>query len=243
MLSGRTNRTLCLLLLAGAAVIGPWSAPRAAASEVRAQKREEAAQRHADKHGESFRLRARSAMEHALGAPIREKQDAINAAYLKAGWDWGAETPDTLDNRAFRQAWAWGFRIEDFAANRHDQFSINDLTEAPLKPDEEAVPALYSIQEELSRAKAREAARAGAPDEQARIADMEQRVARAQLALDDLNQEIERLDDAKASGELPSKTELRSTVDELSRSLDDSADSLTTMNEDLKALSVKLTDE
>ena len=83
----------------------------------------------------SFRQRSVYEMEKTLGQPLRVRQDAINAAYLRAGWAAGTDPTTAQDHRAYAQALAWGFDIRSFLRHgRKAPFSIEELADHPLEP-------------------------------------------------------------------------------------------------------------
>ena len=74
-------------------------------------------------------------MEQTLGQPLRLRQDAINAAYLRAGWTAGSDPTSEQDHRAYAQALAWGFEVPSFLRRgRKQPFSIEELADHPLEP-------------------------------------------------------------------------------------------------------------
>lgn len=88
-----------------------------------------------DRQQLSFRERSIYEMEQALGQPLRLRQDAVNAAYLRAGWTAGGDPTSEQDHRAYAQALAWGFDIRAFAhRGRAEPFKAEELADHPLEP-------------------------------------------------------------------------------------------------------------
>lgn len=130
----RKNRW-CSLALGGLLVSMTLAAPPAQADVESASRRLPVSRSSAQPDVEPFRLRVQREMTAALGRPVETRQDAINAAYLRAGWSWNAPIGKALDNAAHLQAWAWGFRIAEFTRTRREAFMLDSLANGPLGPD------------------------------------------------------------------------------------------------------------
>ena len=198
----------------------------------------------------SFHTRVQAEMESVLGAPIRTHQDAINAAYLSVGWTWGADTPDAMDDAAYRRAWRWGFRIEEFAQTRDERFSLTDLADASLRGWEGAdlaraeasAPAQRDTQEAPQVFVATARGEEEAPD-LGRIAAVERRVLAAQEEIARISADIDSLErraqdaDGSAGEQQARKAELAA----LNRSLEASQAALVSLHGELRAVSDGLT--
>lgn len=80
-----------------------------------------------------FRERVVYQMQQLIGREVRRLQDAINAAYLSAGWQRGRDATAEEDRRAHAQARAWGFYLSAFLARGRSQpFAQRDLAAGPL---------------------------------------------------------------------------------------------------------------
>jgi hypothetical protein len=194
--------------------------------------------------GGDFRARAMGEMESVLGAPVTTHQDAINAAYLSVGWTWGAETPDELDDAAYRKAWAWGFRIEEFASTRDERFAADHLSSSPVRPYDVA----SEPREVVSRARqvaaaspaadqeTQQAASGASRVEHERILDVERRVAEAQREISRISEQIGELEQRSAQAVRMDPGERKAELDTLKRSLEDSHDTLAALHLELRAV-------
>ncbi|MBK8479569.1 MAG: hypothetical protein IPL40_00085 [Proteobacteria bacterium] len=96
---------------------------------------------------DEFRQRVVYQMQQLAGHDIRRLQDAINAAYLSAGWQRGRDATAAEDRRARAQALAWGFYLKSFLARGRDlPFAMDDLADGPL-----AEPATEAPRQQLWR--------------------------------------------------------------------------------------------
>jgi hypothetical protein len=194
----------------------------------------------------AFHTRVRSEMEAVLGAPLRTHQDAINAAYLSVGWTWGADTPDELDDAAYRKAWRWGFRIEEFAQTRAERFSPEDLALAPLRASDGVQLARAARPEPLEQPSASQGwvQPAAARDDGGgdRIASVERRLLAAQQEIARITGEIDSLerrahDPGTSTAEQASR---KAELDALNRSLEDSQATLASLTGELRDVTREL---
>ncbi|MBK6848342.1 MAG: hypothetical protein IPG96_12735 [Proteobacteria bacterium] len=80
-----------------------------------------------------FRDRVVYQIEQLIGRNLRRLGDAINAAYLSAGWQRGRDATAEESRRAHAQARAWGFYLSAFLARgRAERFARRDLAAGPL---------------------------------------------------------------------------------------------------------------
>lgn len=192
-----------------------------------------------------FRQRAKSEMEAALGAPLKLNQDAINAAYLSAGWKWGQEERREWDDAAFRRAFRWGFRIEDLSRVRQTRFSLDSLAAAPIRPGDvsdatpETPPARkpLTLQPSLiSTAPDTEDPSLSAEDE-TRIQQVEARLAVAQRNMAEIERRLLALEsDVRSATSADRSAELRAQVGSLKRMLEESSRAVSSVEAELQAL-------
>ena len=187
--------------------------------------------------GAAFQAHALSEMESALGAAIRTHQDAINAAYLSVGWTWGADTPDALDDAAYRKAWRWGFRIEEFAQTRDERFSPGDLAQAPISPWDDAQLARASSPAPELAPQPRPAGRD--PD---RLASVEQRLLAAQEEIARITSEVDSLEQrAHEAGASPGEQVARKAeLEALTNSLEQAQATLASLHGELRDVTREL---
>lgn len=80
-----------------------------------------------------FRDRVVYQIEQLIGRDLRRLGDAINAAYLSAGWQRSRDATAEESRRAHAQARAWGFYLSAFLARgRAERFARRDLAAGPL---------------------------------------------------------------------------------------------------------------
>jgi hypothetical protein len=183
----------------------------------------------------TFHARVQGEMEAALGAPIRTHQDAINAAYLSVGWTWGADTPDELDDAAYRKAWRWGFRIEAFAQSRRERFSRDELADAPLRAWDGLQVARTERKAPAPLARAPEPRTPRVPTDPDRIESVERRVREAQAEVQRITAEIDSLE-RRAHDPLATQREQearRAELDVLNHSLEQAQTTLASLQSEL----------
>ncbi len=195
-----------------------------------------------------FRQNAKAEMETALGAELKVKQDAINAAYLSAGWKWGEEQRQEWDDAAFRRAVRWGFRIEEFARARQEPFALESLAEAPIRPGDATANAPYAPLTRKPALTLQPSLISAAPDaepsqvkanakDEVRIREVEARLASAQRDLSEIERRLSDLerDRRSAHAERPS-AEMQVQIESLKRMLEASSRKVTSAEAELQAL-------
>jgi len=203
------------------------------------------ASRSAEARALEFRQRAKSEMEAALGAPLKLNQDAINAAYLSAGWKWGEKERREWDDAAFRRAFRWGFRIEELARVRHKRFTLEALSAAPIRAGDgvDATPATPPARKPLtlqpsliSTAPDVEDPSLNAEDE-TRIRQVEARLAVAQGNMAEIERRLLALErDVRSAPSADHSAELRAQVGSLKRMLEESSRAVSSVEAELQAL-------
>jgi len=201
--------------------------------------------RGAEARASEFRQRAKTEMEAALGAPIKLNQDAINAAYLSAGWKWGQEERKEWDDAAFRRAFRWGFRIEDLSRVRHKRFTLDSLSAAPIRAGDvsDATPATPPARKPLtlqpsliSTAPEAEDPSLRAEDE-TRIQQVEARLAVAQRNMAEIERRLLALEsDVRSAPSADRSAELRAQIGSLKRMLEESSSTVSSVEAELEAL-------
>jgi hypothetical protein len=82
----------------------------------------------------SFKQKSIEEMETIFNEPIKIHQDAINAAYIKIGWEYGKYPTNQQDILAFKQGLAWGFAIAKLTRKgRKSTFTSEDIANHPLE--------------------------------------------------------------------------------------------------------------